>query len=187
MKGLLLSAAIAAFALPAVTVPSLAQPTPRRSQSDQPDCTAQMGALPTSWDGQAFAIDGHTLGGIGLKPHLRIWGIQAPELRDAANVERVAGMRARATLEDLLERADHKVRCRLARFDRSCRVVAQCSLDDGKGGDLGGALIAAGMAYGLSLNEALPWEPRAGQRYATGEAEARKQRRGLWPEWLGEK
>lgn len=43
-----------------------------------------MGALPTSWDGQVFAIEGHTLGAVDLKPHIRIWGIQAPELRDAA-------------------------------------------------------------------------------------------------------
>jgi endonuclease YncB( thermonuclease family) len=64
-----------------------------------------MGALPPSWDGQAFAIDGHTLGAVGLKPQIRIWGIQGPELRDAASIERVAGMRARAALEDLLEQA----------------------------------------------------------------------------------
>lgn len=187
MKALLLTAALAALALPALSPPAGAQPTPRRSQSDKSDCAAQMGALPKSWDGQAFAIDGHTLGAVGLKPHIRIWGIQAPELRDAATVERIAGMRARAALEDLLEHADHKVRCRAVAFDRFCRVVAQCSLDDDKRGDLGGALVAAGMAYGFSLNETLPWEPRAGQRYAAAEAEARKQRRGLWPEWLAEK
>jgi endonuclease YncB( thermonuclease family) len=184
MNALLLAAALAAFALP---LAAHAQSAPRRSQSDQPDCAAQMGALPSTWEGQAFAIDGHTLGGVGLKPHIRIWGVQAPELRDAANIERVTGMRARATLEELLDQADHKVRCRMAKFDRSCRAIAQCSLDDGKRSDLGGALIASGMAYGFSLNETLPWESRAGQRYATAEAEARKQRRGLWPEWLGEK
>ena len=38
-----------------------------------------------------------------------------------------------------------------------------------------------------SLDEALPWEPRASHRYATAEAEARKQRRGLWKDWLGER
>jgi endonuclease YncB( thermonuclease family) len=42
-------------------------------------------------------------------------------------------------------------------------------------------------AYGLYLDETLPGEPRASQRYATAEAEARKQRQGLWKEWLGEK
>ncbi|GEP60115.1 thermonuclease family protein [Reyranella soli] len=69
----------------------------------------------------------------------------------------------------------------------SCRIVAQCTLDDGRGGDIGGAMIAAGMAYGFNLDETLPWESRSSQRYATAEAEARKQRQGLWKEWLGEK
>ena len=96
-------------------------------------------------------------------------------------------MRARAALEDRLGQSGHKVKCRAAKFDRSCRIVAQCSLDDSRGGDIGGAMIAAGMAYGFSLDEALPWEARASQRYATAEAEARKQRQGLWKDWLGEK
>ena len=76
-------------------------------------------------------------------------------------------MRARAALEDLLGQSGHKVKCRAAKFDRSCRIVAQCSLDDARGRDIGGT--------------------RASQRYATAEAEARKQRQGLWKEWLGEK
>ena len=44
----------------------------------------------------------------------------------------------------------------------------------------------AGLAYGFEL-DVLPWEQRAGQRYADAEFEARKARRGLWPMWLGEK
>ena len=47
--------------------------------------------------------------------------------------------------------------------------------------------LCIGMAYGFSLDETLPWEARASQRYATAEAEARKRRQGLWKEWLGEK
>jgi endonuclease YncB( thermonuclease family) len=183
MKCLVLAAALAAIAVSAA-----AQSGPRKtaSQSDIPDCAA-MGTLPATWDGQAYAIDGGTLGGVGLKPQIRIWGVQAPELRDGSKAESVAGMQARAALEDLLDPVNHKVKCRVAKFDRYCRLVAQCSLDDGKGGDIGGALIAGGMAYGFHLEETLPWEPRASQRYATAEAEARKQRRGLWKAWLGEK
>ena len=184
MKSLLLAAALAAVAIPAI-----AQPAPRKTAtvpSDVPDCAA-MGALPATWDGQAYAIDGNTLAGVNLKPHVRIWGIQAPELRDATKAESVAGMRARAALEDLLEQSGHKVKCRATKFDRSCRLVAQCTVDDARGGDIGGAMIAAGMAYGFNLEETLPWEARASQRYATAEAEARKQRQGLWKEWLGEK
>lgn len=184
MKGLFLAAALAVIAMPAI-----AQPAPRKAATTQPDSAdcAAMGTLPATWEGNAYAIDGGSLGGVGLKPRIRIWGIQAPELRDVAKAETVAGMRARAALEDLLEQAGHKVKCRATKFDQYCRIVAQCSLDDGRGGDIGGALIAAGMAYGFNLDETLPWESRASQRYATAEAGARKERRGLWKEWLGEK
>lgn len=187
MRSLFVAAALAAVALPA-----MAQTAPRKTAtapaapSDMPECSA-MGALPANWAGQVYAIDGDTLAGVGLKPRIRLWGIQAPELRDGAKAESVAGMRARATLEDLLEQSDHKVKCRTTRFDRDCHIVAQCSLDAAQPGDIGGALIAAGMAYGFSLDETLPWESRASQRYATAEAEARKQRRGLWKDWLGER
>ena len=158
-------------------------PTPEPKETKSSDCPA-VGELPKAWDGQAFAIDGQTLGGTGLKAHLRIWGIQAPELRDTTRVENVPGMRARAFLADLLAKADHKVKCRPARFDRECRIVAQCSVGDA--GDLGGSMIAGGMADGVELDEALPWEARAGQRDADAAVEARKARRGLWPAWLGD-
>ena len=184
MKSLFVAAALAAVALPA-----LAQPAPRKTApapSDTPDCAA-MGALPATWDGQVYAINGDTLAGVGLKPRIRLWGIQTPELRDGAKAESVAGMRARAALEDLLEKSNHKVKCRASKFDRDCHIVAQCSLDDAQAGDIGGALIAGGTAYGFHLDETLPWEARASQRYATAEAEARKQRRGLWKDWLGER
>ena len=149
---------------------------------------ATSGPLPENWSGQAYEIDGDTLGGVGLKPQIRIWGIQAPELRDGAKNETVAGTRARATLEDLLSKSDHKLKCRVAKFDRDCKAVAQCSLDAGAASiDVGGAMIASGMAYGSSLEETLSWEPKASQRYADAEFEARKQRLGLWPVWLGER
>ena len=155
-------------------------PPPETKSSE---CSAA-GELPKAWDGQAFAIDGHTLGGVGLRAHLRIWGIQTPELRDTGKAESVPGMRARAFLADLLAKSDHKVKCRPARFDSECRIVAQCSVGDA--GDLGGSMIAGGMAYGHDLDEALPWESRAGQRYADAEFEARKARKGLWPVWMGD-
>ena len=162
-------------------------PEAKEAKDAKSECAATMGELPKAWDGQAFAVDGKTLGGVGLKAHLRIWGIQAPELRDANKTESVAGMRARAFLADLLAKADHKVKCRPARFDRECRIVAQCGLaDPGTSTDLGGSMIAGGMAYGFDLDEALPWETRAGQRYADAEFEARKARKGLWPIWLGD-
>lgn len=178
------------FLLAATTAATNAQ-QPRRTPAEaaepaKAEC-GQQGDLAKAWQGQAFAINGNTLAGVGLKPRLRIWGIQVAELRDKqTGQETVPGMRARAALDDLLAKSDHKLKCRPVRFDRSCHMVAQCSLDDPQAGDVGGALIAAGMAYGFEL-DALPWEQRAGQRYADAEFEARKARRGLWPMWLGEK
>ncbi len=161
----------------------------RRPPTDQPspECAAQ-GALPKEWSGAAYPIDGDTLAGVGLKPHIRLWGIQAPALLDHAKAESVTGMRARAALVDLLSASDHKISCRILKFDRECNVVAHCTLHDGVMPiDIGGALIAGGMAYGAHLDETLPWEPKASQRYSTAEFEARKNKRGLWPVWLGSK
>lgn len=161
----------------------------RRPPADQPspDCAAQ-GAPPKEWSGVAYAIDGDTLAGVGLKPHIRLWGIQAPELLDQSKAESVPGMRARAALEDLLSTSDHKITCRIQKVDRDCQVVAHCTLHDSVNPiDIGGAMIASGMAYGAHLDETLPWEPKASQRYSTAEFEARKNKRGLWPTWLGSK
>ncbi len=158
--------------------------------ADKPsDCPASLGALPKEWTGEAFAIDATLLGGAGLKPLIRLWGVQSGELRDRqSGQEAVAGMRARAALEDMLDKAEHKVKCRPARWDRECHLVAQCTVEASAAPiDLGGYMISSGMAWGYRLEEILPWEPRASQRYAGAEAEARKARRGLWPMWLGEK
>jgi endonuclease YncB( thermonuclease family) len=182
------SAAEATPARPAAAEPTAA-PTgaPIGAPIGADDC-AGAGPLPGTWSGVAYAIDGGTLAAVGLKPHIRLWGIQAPELRDGAKAETVPGMRARAELEDILSKSDHKLRCRPLRHDRQCRVVAHCTLDAGADSiDVGGAMIASGMAYGFSLDEVPSWEPKASQRYADAEFEARKQRRGLWPVWLGEK
>jgi endonuclease YncB( thermonuclease family) len=161
--------------------PATAEPPPAS------ECAA-MGSLPDTWSGVAYAVDGDKLAAAGLKPNIRLWGVQAPELRNGAGEETVAGMRARATLEDLLSKSDHKLKCRVTKFDRQCRAVAHCVLDAGADSiDVGGAMIASGMAYGFSLDQTMAWEPKASQRYADAEFEARKQRRGLWPFWLGEK
>ncbi|MDP2333643.1 MAG: thermonuclease family protein [Reyranella sp.] len=184
MKALLL-------ALLLLAVAGTAQAQQRRPpEADKPsDCTATMGALPKDWSGEAYAIDGNTLGGTGLKPQLRLWGVQTAELRGRqSGEETVAGMRARAALEDVLDKGGHKVKCRAARWDRECRISAQCTVDAAPAPlDLGGFMLASGLAYAFHLEEGLPWEPRAGQRYAGAEAEARKAKRGLWPIWLGEK
>lgn len=183
----LLPAAAPANAAPKPPARPAPEATPARPADPTPtaECPA---ALPDGWSGTAYAVDGDTLRGVGLKFTLRLWGIQAPELRDAQRQETVAGMRARAALADLLAKADHKVRCRLVGPDGPCRAVAYCLLDAGADSiDLGGALIAGGMAYSAPLAEPPAFEPKMAQRYADAEVEARRQRRGLWPQWLGER
>lgn len=163
-------------------------PEPEKAIEKVPDCAAAMGALPKDWTGEAYAQSGDTLAGVGLKPRLRLWGIQTPELRDREKSETVPGMRARAALEDLLAKSDHKVSCRVAKWDRECSLVAQCAVGaPPMAGDVGGFMLASGLAYGFHLDETLPWEARASQRYAAAEAQAREKRLGLWKDWLGEK
>ena len=159
-------------------------PASRDARVAQPKA-AECGAMPATLDGVAFAIDGDTLALLGQKAHVRIWGIQAPELRDKDRIETVPGMRARASLEDLLEKADRKVKCRPLKWDVDCQLVAQCTTAGSV--DVGGQMISGGMAYGHHLDEVLPWEARANQRYATAESLARDRKLGLWPFWLGEK
>ena len=48
-------------------------------------------------------------------------------------------------------------------------------------------MLSSGMAYGWHLDETLPWETRAGQRYGTAKSPAREKRTGLWPLWLDKK
>jgi endonuclease YncB( thermonuclease family) len=171
----------------AATVGPLAHAQERRpssSSAKSPDCAATMGALPKPFDGVAFAINGDTLAIVGLRPHVRIWGIQAPELRDKDKQETVPGMRARAALDDLLTPAGHKIHCNPDKWDRDCRIVALCVA---KTTDIGGRMIDNGMAYGFDLDDVDKADVPLSLSYAESEAAARKEMRGLWPEWLGKK
>jgi len=177
MKARLLPA-LALLLLAAVTGSALAQPAKPR------DCVAEMGPLPQKWEGTAFAIDGDTLAGVGLKPHIRIWGIQAPELRDKDKQETVAGMSARATLAQLLATDAQKVRCDPLKYDRYCRWVATCLV---KVTDAGRYMIAHGMAYGFYLEDIVGGSTALSLSYVEMEQLARQEKRGLWPVWLGER
>ncbi|HEY6981605.1 thermonuclease family protein [Reyranella sp.] len=150
------------------------------------------GALPKSWDGLAYAIEGDTLTGVGLKPPIRLWGINAPRLR-VAEAETIPGMRVRAALEDLLEAGEHRVSCKVAHWDDRCRLVAQCTITSEMprgtppaAHDVALRLLEDGLAYGYELGAALPWDSEASARYAHYEAISRQARKGLWPFWLGE-
>ncbi len=161
-----LAAAIAA-------APALAQQPPK-------DC----GPLPGTFTGVAFSGDGDTIYGVDYKPPIRLWGLQAPELRDAAKGESVAGMRTRAALEDLLAASGWKISCTPRKWDRYCRVVASCTAGNT---DVSLALIREGLAYGFYLSDVAPADVATSIAYAQAEADARKAKRGLWPQWLGEK
>jgi len=150
--------------------------------------------MPKTWEGLAFAMDGNTIAGIGLKAPIRLWGIRAPELRDKDGQETVLGMRARAALEDMLTAGEHKVSCRVSHWDSTCRLVAQCTVtaewptgSKAQSHDLALRLVEDGLAYGFRLDEALAWDKDAGAKIAHFEVLARQARKGLWPSWLGER
>ncbi len=187
MKTLSLAAAFAAFAL--TTAVAQDAPHPQLAQASKSQPKPDCGTLPEPFAGLAFAGDGDTIYFVGMGPSVRLWGLQAPELRDkVTGQETVAGMRTRAALEDLLQGADHKVACSPRKFDRFCRVVASCTTQ-GPGGavDLSLDLLRQGLAYGFWLSDTPADDGALSLAYAGAEAEARKQRRGLWKEWLGEK
>lgn len=171
MKILLAAAVAVSFALPA-----FAQDAP---------ATVKCGPLPEPFDGLVFSGDGDTVYGVGFKPGIRLWGIQAPELRDkTTGQETVPGMRTRAALEDLLAASAHRMACAPRKWDRFCRVVASCTAGTV---DVQLELLRQGMAYGFWLSDTAADDGAKSVAYAAAEAEARKQRRGLWKEWLGEK
>jgi endonuclease YncB( thermonuclease family) len=174
---LLLAATVGAFA-------HAQEKRPSPSSAKAADCVATMGALPKPFDGVAFAITGDTLAVVGLRPHVRLWGIQAPEPRDKDKQETVPGMRARAALDDLLAPADRKIHCNPDKWERDCRIVALCVA---KTTDIGGRMIDNGMAYGFDLDDVDKADIPLSLSYAESEAAARKEMRGLWPDWLGKK
>jgi endonuclease YncB( thermonuclease family) len=166
-----------------LSVVLLLLPAAAWSRPPQRDC----GALPSAYDGVAFATDGDTLHGIGFRPGIRLAGIDAPELRDANKGEKPDGMRTRVFVEDLLAKTGHKVHCEPIVWDRYCRIVATCTAG---GQDIALQLLKAGLAYGFGLNSSTPetHDQVIARRlgYAKAEQEARHAHAGLWPVWLGQ-
>lgn len=191
-----MKALLATVALTVLSLPAFAQQTlPLQANNAELPAKCRDKPVPARVDGHAYAMDGDTIAVVGLPPHIRIWGIQAAELRDKEKGERVTGMQARAALEDLLNNAGHRVQCRPTKWDRYCRLVAFCEaqqMEDANGvlrtpQDLGWRLLDLGLAYGFYLDDVIPDRPELSLFYASAEAQARKERRGLWPQWLGEK
>lgn len=80
-------------------------------------------------DGDTFAVDAADV-------RIRIWGLDAPELRDPA------GPASTEALRQILARGT--VTCRTRDVDRFGRIVGQCHLEDGT--DIAAAMIARGAA-----------------------------------------
>ncbi len=169
---------------------AVAQTPPQQSNSAELPAACRELPVPAAFEAEAYAIDGDTLAFVGLKPHVRIWGIQAPELRDRDNLETVPGMRSRAALEDLVATAARKLSCRPTQWDRYCRLVAVCNARTQNAlasTDLGLNMLSLGMAYGFYLDaDAIAGLPDLSRLYASHEAAARKNRIGLWPIWMGD-
>jgi endonuclease YncB( thermonuclease family) len=151
-------------------------PSAAMAQPPKKDC----GELPPGFEGIAFAGDGDTIYGVGLRPGIRLWGSNAPELRDD-KTETVAGMRARAFTADRLAEAGNKVSCQAIEWDAYCRMMATCTAG---GKDLTLELLKAGLSYGFYLAKH-PAHVDQALTYSNAEAEARKAGKGLWPMWLG--
>lgn len=148
--------------------------------------TAQPGAecrdrpLPELVEGRAYAVDGDTLA-IPGQPRIRLWGIDAPELRDASTKrETREGMQARAALADLAL-AREPTRCVPTKWDRYCRLIAVCR---NAASDLGLLMLTSGYAYTAWLDDPPGRTGAEPGIYAAMEALARKERRGLWKTWL---
>lgn len=153
-----------------IAMPALAQPP--MACRDKP--------VPHLVEGQAVAVDGDTLAIAGM-PHIRLWGIEAPDLRDTmTSQEAKAGLQARAVLARLLEGVT-SVRCVPTRWDGDCRLVAVC---DAEGDDLAQDMLLRGMAYTAWLDDSPGKTGADPLAYAVKEVIARQERRGLWRSWL---
>jgi endonuclease YncB( thermonuclease family) len=93
-------------------------------------------AAQTITDGNTIKLNGTTY---------RLWGIDAPEMRQACADGWEAGPEARRKLADLIG-VGH-VTCESRGLDRYRRTIALCRTD---GQDLGAAMVSAGMAYAFT-------------------------------------
>lgn len=112
----------------------------------------------------------------GERHRIRLSGVDAPETGPrtrcrqqptiwACTTSREWGDRAAARARQL---ASNGARCEVSDRDRYGRIVATCRVN---GVDLGSVLVREGLAIA---------DPRYGAAYRQDEAQARRQRRGVW-------
>jgi endonuclease YncB( thermonuclease family) len=184
MKTLLAAVALAALALPLTPAVARAPDELPLKCRDKP--------VPAPFAAEAYAMDGDTVALVGVDYTVRIWGIQAAELRAGDKQESMPGMRGRAELADALAEAGQKVQVAPTKWDRYCRAVAVLTVAPAKLGeastvDVGLVMLSRGVAYGFWLDDAVKDQAALSVSYAAAEAKARKARLGLWRQWLGEK
>lgn len=119
--------------------------------------------------GSAVVTDGDTIR-IG-EARIRLFGIDAPEGKQTCERDGMAwlcGQESAKWLRELV--ADKTLTCTERDRDRYKRIVAVCTLPDGR--NINSEIVAAGMA--------LAYVPYAGDLYKPQEADAKADKRGLW-------
>ncbi len=74
MKRPLLLMLFLAVAAGSVSAQQRRPPPSEPEKADKAEKPGECGAMPKDWSGEAYALDGITLGGVGLKPQIRLWG-----------------------------------------------------------------------------------------------------------------
>jgi endonuclease YncB( thermonuclease family) len=125
-----------------------------------------------SLSGQADVVDGDTLVIRGEEVRIRLYGVDAPEgqqtCEDGSGKRYLCGSRAADALASFIGR-NGRVVCKEEDRDRYGRIVAVCSAN---GRELNAELVRQGWA--------LEYKQYSDGRYADEEAEARREKCGLW-------
>jgi endonuclease YncB( thermonuclease family) len=117
--------------------------------------------------GTVRVVDGDTI--IVGSQHIRLWGIDAPELLQTCPDGFRAGKLAAEYLTMMV--TGTTVDCQNMGIDKYSRIIGRCRTGHPTGGDLGSVLVESGYAWAYrqySLD------------YAAIEDEARRNRRGVW-------
>ena len=137
--------------------------------------TADCGPKPASIEGFTRAVDGDTLIDIDGGRQLRLWGIDAPELRGG---DIGAALRAREHLDRLVR--DSHLYCAVLEQDAWCRLVVVCFRNTAPE-DIAVAMLTDGHAWVMrryawqNLRTAL-----LAAAYEAAEEAAKRDRRGIW-------
>ncbi len=99
-----------------------------------------LAAIPAAAQDNFSVTDGDTIKLAGIT--YRLWGIDAPETKQACADGWMAGQAASSYLRSLME--GRKVECEDRGHDRYGRTIGLCNAD---GRDLGAGMVSAGMAW----------------------------------------